>query len=81
MMTITLWLGAEGCAELENETWLREATEEEIEAFREEWGQPGFDDLKLDGIGRPYFLMTVTEDAPEWALGAARSNSRRVRLE
>lgn len=77
MPKYTLLLGAEGCSELADEPWLRDATDDEIEAVLEaNEKHPGL----IDFIGRPYWWKTVTEEAPEWALEAARTHLRMVRL-
>jgi len=68
-------LGAEGCAEREDAPWLREATSDEIKVRIEDIIRHGG-----DALGRPYFPMVVTEDAPAsiWAL--ANVYTRVVRL-
>jgi hypothetical protein len=80
---VTLFVGAEGVAELEGQPWIREATEEEIVRLRAE-RQPKDDaeweSLFLDGVGRPYFLMTVLKDAPEEVWRKASSHLRVLRL-
>lgn len=90
----TLFLGAEGCAELEGADWLRPATEEEISQLRAERAlgdarTGGRDDeadrLDWEGLfihnGRPYFLVTVLRTAPLdiWLL--ASGHLRMLRLE
>lgn len=78
---VTILLGAEGCAELEHQPWLREATPEEIEAFKEKCGRSYYDAMLLDHNGRPYWTMTVLRTAPEWAWNTAMGHLRLVRLE
>jgi hypothetical protein len=77
METRTLFIGAEGVAEMENAAveWCREATVEEIEAFRASQGlapigihardnRERWANLHVDKTGRPYFCMTVLNTAP-----------------
>jgi len=71
---VTLFVGAEGCAETADKPWIRDSTSDEIEEFKK-WfrevraqGDPDADDwadFGLDHSGRPYWLMTVTSDAPD----------------
>ncbi len=93
----TLFIGAEGVSELGHPPpiWCREATPEEIEQTRQERAlgdarSGGRDDKKdhddwiglfTDGIGRPYFLMTVTREAPIEIWIKASSHLRVKRLE
>lgn len=85
-----LFLGAEGCAELEGRPWLRDPTEAEVAAFRAELeapspsGTPGrsdWDKLFIDHYGRPYWLKVLTREAPEPIWLRASSHLRLVRLE
>lgn len=84
---LTLLLGAEGCSEMQNEPWLRDATAEEQERFIAEklarHFKPGdsFNDFLCDGIGGPYWLKTVTEEAPEKFKALAARCVRVVRIE
>ena len=80
MKQVTLLLGAEGCSELQEEPWLREATQEERDAFEVEVGRDFMRGASRDGTGRPYFLMTVLDSAPADILEAANSKTRAVRL-
>ncbi len=72
----TLLVGAEGCAEAEGAEWLREATDEEAKQFAAENPKVA----NIDGIGRPYFLMTVLDSAPADVLERAKRNLRVLRL-
>ncbi len=80
-MPITLLIGAEGVSEMTSCAWLREATPEEVATLRDLCGAERFRDLSVDGIGRPYFPMTVLEDAPAWAKEKAARSLRVKRLE
>jgi hypothetical protein len=75
-MSVTILLGAEGCSEAAEAKipWLREATPEEIE------GLGDCRNLDLDKTGRPYFFMTITDDAPEEVLSKFKNTLRTVRL-
>lgn len=85
-----LLVGAEGCAETEGEPWLRDATEEERQAFiadcqgRCKAASKKFDyrNFTVDGIGRPYWLKTVLRrpDRPNTAAEKAAQYTRVVRL-
>jgi len=83
MRTTTLLLGAEGFAELNQDgvSWMREATDEEVDAFRAELGRGDFDESCVDGTGRPYFVVVVTDEAPAGVWAFARAMKRAVRLE
>lgn len=79
---ITVILGAEGCAELANAPWLRDATPEEVVAFKE---RSNLDDKRLrnlmvDHTGRPYWIKTLEHDAPTWAKEKAMKCLRCLRL-
>lgn len=83
-------IGAEGCAETEGKPWLRDATEEEKQAFvadcqrRCKAAGKKFDygDFTVDGIGRPYWLKTVlrTPGTPQIAIDKATGFTRVVHL-
>jgi hypothetical protein len=83
-----LFLGAEGCAEMENEPWLRDPTETEVVAFRTGLeartefspGRTDFDQLSIDPMGRPYWIKIVTREAPIDVWLRASSHLRLVRL-
>lgn len=72
----TFLLGAEGCAELTNEPWLRDATFEETVRFTRRYPDMAW----TDGMGRPYWLKTVTDDAPGYIQQKAATVVRTVRL-
>jgi hypothetical protein len=70
-------IGAEGCAEVQDEHWLRDATTDERKLFiafctdmiRQSKGEKaannfGFAEFAVDGTGRPYWLKAVL-DRPE----------------
>jgi hypothetical protein len=88
-------VGAEGCAETANETWLRDATEQERAGFeaycrqlvRNTDGDKAADafslgDFAVDGTGRPYWLKAVLDvpDVPPIALEKAREYTRCLRV-
>lgn len=62
-------LAAEGMAELDGESWLRDALEPEKEAFRErhKLTRDELRELLVDKTGRPYWMVTLADDAPEVA--------------
>jgi hypothetical protein len=88
-------IGAEGCAETQNESWLRDATANErllfIEHCRElvqqskgEQAAKGFNftEFTVDGTGRPYWLKAVLEcpGLPEIAREKACKHTRTLRV-
>jgi len=86
-----LLLGAEGCSELSEQPFIREATEEEKEAFylkvqeyAEEHGPKSLrkdpKEANVDNTGRPYWVKVITDDAPEQLRKAAENVMRCVRL-
>lgn len=85
-----LLLGAEGCSEMAEEPWLREATDEEKEQFYAEF-QVGLDrerpgkwkaqDYNVDGNNRPYWVKVVEDEAPEDIRQSAENGIRRLRLD
>jgi hypothetical protein len=85
----TILLGAEGHAELGNENggwnvpWVREATPDECEAFKQfhSWTDAQYDRWSLDGMNRPYWLVTVTPEAPPAVLDQVARHSRVKRFE
>lgn len=82
-MPRTLLVGAEGCSEAADCSWLREATKDEIaKAIEMDWDNNfGFANRYLkDGTGRPYFWMTITDEAPKEILESAATKLRVVRL-
>src|SRR5262245_6551857 len=66
-MIITFLAGAELCADLADEPWFRTATEAEVILFleRHRMNRKEMAALSVDDNGRPYWLKTLTEDAPE----------------
>jgi hypothetical protein len=75
-MAVTLYVGAEGCAETEGVPWIREPTEEEIADFLKRYP----DVSSIDRFGRPYWLRTVTDDAPSHVLDYVRPRIRVLRV-
>jgi hypothetical protein len=71
-------LAPEGLQEVENEGWVRDASQEEIEAFKQRHGltEEEYRDIIVDGMKRPYWLVTVLEEAPEVAEQKAASYAR-----
>lgn len=63
---VTVWLGAEGMQETEGQAWRRDATSQEtIDLATERGGTvEEFAAMKLDHTGRPYWLVTITRQAP-----------------
>lgn len=55
----TLFLSPEQYIGCEGETWIRDATKEEIAKLEED--NPGmvFDEIAVDTTGRPYFPVTI----------------------
>lgn len=85
---IVLLLGAEGVSELRDAPWAREASESEVELLklhikerRELPTDPYYEDLLIDGIGRPYWAIAIEPTAPEWAREIAGRKIRALRLE
>jgi len=85
----TLLLGAEGVSETEGEDWIREATADEVEDLKNDIADAmgalstlsdTYRDALSDGMGRPYFAMTVLATAPENVLARAHNSLRAVRL-
>jgi len=85
----TLFLGAEGCSEMEGQPWLREPTDEEIAELKTERtsgrdpieAEADWNGLFMDRTNRPYHVMTVTREAPLKIWLRASSHLRMVRLE
>ncbi len=90
-----LLVGAEGCAETSDETWLRDATDQEQAGFedfcrqlvRNRDGDKAatefrLGDVAVDGIGRPYWLKAVLNgpETPSIALDKARKYTRCLRV-
>jgi hypothetical protein len=79
----TLLVGAEGTAETDSQPWIRPATDEEERAFVAQAckGDDGlYRDSLIDGTGRPYFLLTVLDNAPEPVQAKAKRCARCLRL-
>lgn len=79
----TLFVGAEGVAEIADKPWQRRATEEERLAFvAEKCGnhEQVFENSLVDGIGRPYWLLTILDTAPAHVQEKARKFARCVRV-
>lgn len=79
----TVLVGAEGAAEIAREAWQRPATEEERRQFindRCKGDEQLFNNSLVDGTGRPYWLLTILETAPESVQAKARQYARCVRL-
>ena len=81
-MSYTLLLGAEGCSEVQGQPWIAEATDEERKAFEERLAERGFKlaNVTIDGNGRPYWVMTIHEGAPEPVKEWAKRIDRAVRI-
>lgn len=71
-------LGAEGCAELGERPWLRDATREE----QDTWLRVQKLDVTAlrDGVGRPYWLKALRADAPDEMRRLAMLRIRTLRL-
>ena len=71
-------LAAEGMAEVEGAEWLRDATDEERLAFsqRHDLSDDQFRRLIIDHTGRPYWLVTLLQNAPEIAKQKAATYAR-----
>lgn len=79
----TLLVGAEGAAEIDGQPWARPATDEEKAAFLQFSCGENEDIYRrslTDKTGRPYFLLTILESAPEEIQVKARSYCRCLRL-
>jgi hypothetical protein len=66
-------LAAEGMAELDGVEWVRDATEEEIRAYRErhQLTHEEYRRVIVDQTGRPYWPVTLLDSAPEIAVERA----------
>ena len=71
-------LAAEGMAELDGVDWLRDASEEERTAFRQHHhlSEDEYRGIIIDRTGRPYWLVTLLENAPEIAKRKAATYAR-----
>jgi len=69
----TVLLSAEGMAELQDAEWVRDATEDEVKAFQERHNltEDEYREVVVDKTGRPYWLVTLLEGAPEVAAEVA----------
>jgi len=79
----TLLVGAEGAAEIEGQSWVREATEQERQEFIERvlnGDEERYRNSTVDGTGRPYFLLTILADAPADIQAKAQRCVRCLRL-
>jgi hypothetical protein len=79
----TLLVGAEGAALLDDKEWARPANDDEKHVFIQRACKSDgqiFRNSLVDQDGRPYFLMTVLENAPEEVQVKARSYCRCLRL-
>lgn len=63
-------LGAEGVVDIMEDSpdWIREATQEECSIFIA--AHPKLE--MIDAIGRPYYIMVLSDFAPSWALDKCR---------
>jgi len=73
---VTLLVGAEGITELSEVDWAREATDAEVAI----WNAENPRVATKDGIGRPYWHVTVLDHAPADVLERAKTHLRVVRL-
>ncbi len=79
---LTVLLGAEGMSELQGTEWLREASKAERQSFLHRHGltETQYREITVDGIGRPYWLVTLLENAPAQAQAKATQFARIRRL-
>lgn len=77
-------LGAEGCSETKEQSWIRDPTHDEVEAYFDALVADGRKDPGAGGIdstGRPYFVMMVDVDnAPAEAVNKVNRYFRVLRL-
>jgi hypothetical protein len=85
-------VGAEGASEMQGAPWCRTADEVETATFiRSQWtdepvdGRPmtaeeKYHDTCVDGNNRPYWLVVISDDAPDDVKARAERFLRRVRL-
>lgn len=79
----TLLVGAEGVAEIDGLPWVREATNQERQAFIEQvldGDVERYRNSTVDRTGRPYFLVTILADAPSDIQEKAKRCVRCLRL-
>jgi len=63
-MEVSVFLGAEGCSEVEGKPWIRNGTHEEYEELRTAVGNDRWNSLISDATGRPFFLVFISDEAP-----------------
>lgn len=79
----TLLVGAEGVAEIVDEPWQRQATEEERRAFvasQCKGDEQLYRKSLMDATGRPYWLLTILENAPDYVQEKAKRVARCLRV-
>lgn len=76
-ITRMIMLGAEGCTEVANFPWIREASPEESQDFFTIHPKLS----GIDGIGRPYWVMVLEDAAPLWACDIVKRKIRTVHFE
>ena len=79
----TLLVGAEGVAEIADEPWQRQATEEERMAFvasQCKGDEQLYRKSLMDSTGRPYWLLTILNTAPAYVQNKARRVARCLRV-
>lgn len=71
-------VAAEGMAELEGLDWVRDATEEEVRAYqkRHQLTEEEYRRVIMDRTGRPYWPVTLLDNAPEIAVEKAGTYAR-----
>lgn len=71
-------LAAEGMAELEGLDWVRDAAEDEVRAYQErhQLTQEEYRRVIVDRTGRPYWPVTLLDNAPEIAVEKAATYAR-----
>jgi hypothetical protein len=71
-------VAAEGMAELEGLDWVRDATEEEVQAYQErhQLTEEGYRRVIMDRTGKPYWPATLLDSAPEIAVEKAATYAR-----
>jgi hypothetical protein len=77
---IIVLVGAEGCQELRDMDWAREATSEELKMLKMRLGEEQYKRLSVDDSGRPYWPMVISEEAPEHKKARAQQYDRVMRL-
>lgn len=71
-------VAAEGMAELEGLDWVRDAAEDEVRAYQErhQLTQEEYRRVIVDRTGRPYWPVTLLDNAPEIAVEKAATYAR-----